>query len=68
MNDKQLTRNYYIFQYRKNYIGKMWKEKIIYIYRAFSVAAPNLWNSLPKHIRDCTDTPTSKSRTKNTPF
>uniref|UniRef100_A0A8P4G516 Reverse transcriptase domain-containing protein n=1 Tax=Dicentrarchus labrax TaxID=13489 RepID=A0A8P4G516_DICLA len=32
--------------------------------RAFSVAAPSLWNSLPKHIRYCTDLPTFKSLTK----
>ncbi|XP_051255843.1 uncharacterized protein LOC127363447 [Dicentrarchus labrax] len=32
--------------------------------RAFSVAAPSLWNSLPKQIRDCTDLPAFKSLTK----
>ena len=32
--------------------------------RAFSLAAPTLWNSLPKHICDCTNPPTFKSVTK----
>lgn len=30
--------------------------------RAFSIAAPTLWNSLPKHIYDCNDTPTFKAQ------
>lgn len=29
--------------------------------RTFSIAAPTLWNSRPKHIGDCTDLPTFKS-------
>ncbi|XP_073328899.1 uncharacterized protein [Pagrus major] len=32
--------------------------------RAFSIAAPSLWNSLPKHIRDCPDSSTFKSLLK----
>ncbi|XP_061585698.1 uncharacterized protein LOC133450813 [Cololabis saira] len=32
--------------------------------RAFSIAAPTLWNSLPKNIRDCTDLPAFKSHLK----
>ena len=32
--------------------------------RAFSIAAPSLWNSLPKHIRDCTNLPQFKSLIK----
>lgn len=32
--------------------------------RAFSVAAPSLWNSLPQHIRDSVDLITFKSRLK----
>ena len=32
--------------------------------RAFLIAAPSLWNSLPKHIRDCTDLNTFKTLTK----
>ncbi|XP_078020681.1 uncharacterized protein LOC144459834 [Epinephelus lanceolatus] len=32
--------------------------------RAFSVATPTLWNSLPKSIRDCTDPHTFKSLLK----
>ncbi|XP_072770959.1 uncharacterized protein [Nerophis lumbriciformis] len=32
--------------------------------RAFSIAAPTLWNSLPKPIRDCSDLPTFKSLLK----
>ncbi|XP_075934503.1 uncharacterized protein LOC142934035 isoform X2 [Anarhichas minor] len=32
--------------------------------RAFSISAPSLWNSLPKHIRDCTDLSTFKSQIK----
>ena len=32
--------------------------------RAFSIAAPSLWNSLPQHIRDCTDLPQFKSSLK----
>ncbi|KAL3061673.1 hypothetical protein OYC64_009763 [Pagothenia borchgrevinki] len=36
--------------------------------RAFSIAAPTLWNSFPQHIRDCTDPPTFKTLTKTHPF
>ncbi|XP_046873364.1 uncharacterized protein LOC124465555 [Hypomesus transpacificus] len=32
--------------------------------RAFSIAAPSLWNSLPKPIRDCTNLSTFKSLVK----
>ncbi|KAL3044593.1 hypothetical protein OYC64_012977 [Pagothenia borchgrevinki] len=32
--------------------------------RAFSVAAPSVWNSLPQPIRDCTDLTTFKKLTK----
>uniref|UniRef100_A0A3Q3MWV1 Reverse transcriptase domain-containing protein n=1 Tax=Labrus bergylta TaxID=56723 RepID=A0A3Q3MWV1_9LABR len=32
--------------------------------RAFSIAAPSLWNSLPTHIQHCTDPPTFKSLIK----
>uniref|UniRef100_A0A671YR52 Reverse transcriptase domain-containing protein n=1 Tax=Sparus aurata TaxID=8175 RepID=A0A671YR52_SPAAU len=33
-------------------------------YRAFSIAAPSLWNALPKHIRDCSNPSTFKSLLK----
>ncbi|XP_072556731.1 uncharacterized protein [Paramormyrops kingsleyae] len=32
--------------------------------RAFSIAAPTLWNSLPKSLRDCSDLPTFKKELK----
>ncbi|XP_033827891.1 uncharacterized protein LOC117375687, partial [Periophthalmus magnuspinnatus] len=32
--------------------------------RAFSIAAPTLWNSLPKPLRDCSDLPTFKKELK----
>uniref|UniRef100_A0A8C7YRZ5 Reverse transcriptase domain-containing protein n=1 Tax=Oryzias sinensis TaxID=183150 RepID=A0A8C7YRZ5_9TELE len=32
--------------------------------RAFSIAAPTLWNTLPQHLRDCTDLPVFKKSLK----
>ncbi|XP_075963092.1 uncharacterized protein LOC142966290 [Anarhichas minor] len=32
--------------------------------RAFAISAPSLWNSLPKHIRDCTELSIFKSQIK----
>lgn len=32
--------------------------------RAFSAAATSLWNTVPKHIRDCTELNTVKTLTK----